>query len=92
MFRCPGQDTRKLKVSYHPCPKCSKPVEFFSDEMRIRCQHCKTMVHKEQAPSCIQWCKAARDCLGPDVYDRLLGLEPDEPESEKEQQNQPEQS
>jgi hypothetical protein len=41
--------------------------------MRIRCPHCKTMVHKDQAPSCIQWCKAARDCLGPELYDQLVG-------------------
>ena len=73
MFRCPGQDMRKLTVSYHPCPECGKPVEFFSDEMRIRCPHCKTMVHKESAPSCIQWCKSARDCLGPDLYDQITG-------------------
>jgi DNA-directed RNA polymerase subunit RPC12/RpoP len=73
MSRCPGQDSRKLTVSYHPCPECGKPVEFFSDEMRVRCQNCKTLVHKEQVPNCIQWCQAARDCLGPDLYNRLLG-------------------
>ncbi len=73
MSRCPGQDTRKLTVSYHPCPACQKPVEFFSDETRIRCPHCKTTVHKEQTPSCIQWCQAARKCLGPELFDRLTG-------------------
>ena len=73
MTRCPGQDMRKLTVSYHPCPNCQKPVEFFSDEMRVRCQHCKTLVHKDQVPNCIQWCQAAKDCLGPELYERLLG-------------------
>jgi DNA-directed RNA polymerase subunit RPC12/RpoP len=75
MPKCPGQDSRKLTVSYHPCPECSKPVEFFSDEMRIRCPHCKTMVYKDQVPNCIQWCQAAKDCLGPDLYKRLMGEE-----------------
>ena len=84
MFRCPGQDMRKLTVSYHPCPKCGKPVEFFSDEMRIRCPHCKTMVHKDQAPSCIQWCKAARDCLGPDLYDQIVGKMSEQDDSKEE--------
>ncbi len=73
MSRCPGQDSRKLTVSYHPCPECRKPVEFFSDEIRVRCPRCKTMVHKEQTPSCIQWCQAARECLGPELFDRLVG-------------------
>jgi hypothetical protein len=71
MSRCPGQDSRKLTVSYHPCPNCKQPVEFFSDELRQRCTNCKTMVFKEQAPNCIQWCKAARECLGAEVFDRL---------------------
>lgn len=72
MSRCPGQDMRKLTVSYHPCPTCKKPVEFFSDEMRVRCPHCKTVVVKDQVPTCIQWCKSARDCLGPELYDSII--------------------
>jgi DNA-directed RNA polymerase subunit RPC12/RpoP len=72
MSRCPGQDSRKLTISYHPCPQCSKPVEFFSDEMRLRCPHCKTVVEREQTPNCIQWCQAARECLGAELYDRLM--------------------
>jgi DNA-directed RNA polymerase subunit RPC12/RpoP len=75
---------RKLTVSYHPCPNCGKPVEFFSDEMRIRCPNCKTLVNKESAPSCIQWCKAARDCLGPELYDQLVGKLTDQKENKKE--------
>lgn len=71
--RCPGQDFRKLSISIHPCPECQKPVEFFSDELRARCPTCKTMVQKDSSPSCIQWCKAARDCIGADLYDALIG-------------------
>ena len=73
MSHCPGRDFRNLSVSYHPCPNCGKPVEFFSDEMRVRCPACKTLVVKENAPSCIQWCSAARECLGPELYDSLIG-------------------
>ncbi len=73
MSHCPGQDFRKLTVSYHPCPTCQKPVEFFSDELRVRCPNCKTVVHVEQTPSCVQWCQAARDCLGPELYDSIIG-------------------
>lgn len=64
---------RKLQVSYHPCPECQKPVEFFSDEMRVRCPHCKAIVHRDQVPNCIQWCSAAKQCLGPELYDMLMG-------------------
>ncbi len=72
-MKCPGQDSRKLTISYHPCPNCGKPVEFFSDEFRLRCPNCKTIVMKEQSPSCIQWCQSARECIGAELYDKLMG-------------------
>ena len=83
MGLCPGQDMRKLTVSYHPCPKCQKPVEFFSDEIRARCPHCKTVVHKEQVPSCVQWCQAAKQCLGPELYEMIMGRMKEEPDEAK---------
>lgn len=71
-MRCPGQDSRKLTSSYHPCPECGELVEFFSDETRSRCPACKTVVFEDQAPSCIQWCKAARECIGAERYDAIM--------------------
>jgi DNA-directed RNA polymerase subunit RPC12/RpoP len=80
---CPGKDMRNLKISFHPCPNCKKPVEMFSDEAQRRCPNCKTLVVKEQAPSCLQWCSAARDCFGPKLYDQIMGrMEGREPDEE----------
>ena len=72
MPRCPGQDTRKITIGYHRCPTCGYAVEMFSDELRRRCPKCKTEVHKEQTPSCIQWCAAARQCIGPKRYEEIM--------------------
>ena len=74
MTRCPGQDSRTLTVSIHVCPECGAPVEIFSDEQRRRCPECKTMVFTEETPSCIKWCKAARECLGPERYEKVMAL------------------
>jgi len=63
---------RKLTISYHPCPHCGKPVEFFSDEMRLKCPHCRGEVVKEESPNCVMWCEAARECLGPELYDQIM--------------------
>jgi hypothetical protein len=38
----------------------------------VKCPACKTEVHKEQVPSCIQWCKAARSCIGAKKYDAIM--------------------
>ncbi len=72
MNKCPGQDSRELTVSLHRCPNCGATVEIFSDEQRRRCTECKTMVFTQETPSCVQWCKAARECLGPERYEKVM--------------------
>jgi hypothetical protein len=44
----------------------------FSDEMKIKCPNCKARVEKKTVPSCIQWCKAAKECLGPDRWKKVM--------------------
>lgn len=74
-MKCPGQDMRNLRVSLHKCPNCGHEVEIFSDETRVRCPKCKTMVYKEQVPSCINWCAHAKECLGEERWKQLTGDE-----------------
>ncbi len=60
---CPGQDSRNLKADLFNCPKCSRSVEIFSDETRIKCKLCKNWVYREKTPSCADWCTSARECF-----------------------------
>jgi len=71
--KCPGNDGRNLRVEVHKCPNCGAGVEIFSDETRVRCQKCKTMVYRERMPSCIEWCSAAKQCLGEERWQALMG-------------------
>ena len=71
--KCPGQDMRKLRVELYKCPKCGAEVEIFSDETRIKCQKCGTIVFREKIPSCIEWCASARQCLGEERWQQLIG-------------------
>ena len=63
---------KKTKRRYK-CPKCGAEVEIFSDEARIKCQKCGTMVFREKMPSCIEWCASARQCLGEERWQKLMG-------------------
>jgi DNA-directed RNA polymerase subunit RPC12/RpoP len=72
--KCPGQDFRNLTMSVHRCPQCGKEVEMFSDEMKVKCPHCKAVVEKETVPSCIQWCKEAKRCLGPEQWAKVMEI------------------
>jgi ribosomal protein S27AE len=73
--KCPGQGGRMLTASLHPCPQCGCRVEMFSDEQRVLCPKCKASVTRETAPSCLQWCASARQCLGEERWKALFGDE-----------------
>ncbi len=73
--KCPGQDSRKLRVALYKCPNCGADVEIFSDELRIKCRKCGQYVYREKTPSCIEWCAAARQCLGEERWRQLKGDE-----------------
>jgi len=80
--KCPGQDTRKLGVELHKCQECGAEVEIFSDESRIQCQKCGTIVFREKMHSCIEWCSSARQCLGEERWHQLIGVAAKEPTQE----------
>ncbi len=83
MFKCPGQDMRNLRVEVYKCPDCGAGVEIFSDETRAKCQKCGARVYKEKVPTCIEWCSAARECLGEERWKKLMGDEVEESEGNK---------
>lgn len=67
--KCPGQDSRNLKVEIIRCPACGYKVEIFSDELRVRCPRCKRSVMRGKLPSCLDRCPYAKECMrGPDRY------------------------
>ena len=42
--QCPGQDSRNLKIEILQCQNCGYNLEIFSDEIKIKCPKCKTLV------------------------------------------------
>lgn len=70
--KCPGQDFRNLKISIYKCPQCENTVEIFSDELRVKCPSCGKMVYPDRVPSCVEWCKSARKCLGEEKWKNVM--------------------
>jgi len=69
--KCPGQDGRDLKVEILTCPNCGYKVEIFSDEIEVKCPKCKVSACRERLPTCVDWCKAARKCIGEEKWKQL---------------------
>ncbi len=69
---CPGSRTiREPRPENIPCPRCGTEVEIWTDELKASCPHCGNKVLRAQQASCIDWCPHARECVGPEVYERL---------------------
>ena len=70
MDKCPGRN-RDLGVRILRCPNCKKEIEFFSDELKRNCPKCKQEVFVDKVPTCIDWCRYAKECLGYKLFNEL---------------------
>jgi len=72
IFKCPGQDKSNITAETLKCPKCGYEREIFSDEIKSECPRCRNISYREILPTCIDWCKHAKECVGEKVYDFFL--------------------
>ena len=73
MFTCPGSSSIKQAMPETiTCASCGTELEIWSDEIKTVCSHCGATVYKERGQSCIDWCRFARQCVGDEVYERLM--------------------
>lgn len=74
---CPGaaniSGTPTLKIK--KCPACGSEVELFSTDAQIDCAACGFIVYNDIA-SCIRWCAYARECVGDELYEKLINTDP----------------
>jgi len=71
IYKCSGQDTRKRSVEDIICGICGYITEIFSDETRLKCPECGNLIRREKLPSCVDYCKAARECVGEQRWNKL---------------------
>ena len=65
-FGIKGTPTLTIKI----CPDCGGEVELFSSDSKAVCSQCGFIVYND-AQTCIQWCRYARECIGDEVYERF---------------------
>ena len=72
MGGCQGKP-RTPTISEKICPQCGHEVEIFSIDTEITCEHCGFKVYND-ALSCVQWCKYAKQCVGEEMYEHLMKI------------------
>ena len=78
LHKCPGNDTRKLTAEFIKCTSCLADVEIFSDETWRICPNCGEEVSREKMPNCIEWCQAAKECVGEERYNNYMNSKKEE--------------
>ena len=73
---CPGAaNIRTPTLAIKKCPQCGEEIEVFSTDVSVKCARCGFTVYND-ALSCVQWCKYARECVGEETYRRLTANKP----------------
>jgi NADH pyrophosphatase NudC (nudix superfamily) len=69
---CPGAaNLRTPTLAIKKCPRCGEEVELFSNDISVKCSGCGFVVYNDIA-SCVQWCKYAKECVGEEMYNKLV--------------------
>ena len=73
IINCPGANAFKQPEPQDiRCPFCNYDLEIWTDEIKVKCPNCQKIVSRKQAPSCLDWCKYAKECAGDTVYKNYL--------------------
>lgn len=75
MFKegCPG--SREIRNPFPEeifCFYCHTLNEIWSDEVEIECKGCGKIISRDMKPTCLEWCPAAKECVGVEKYERLM--------------------
>jgi ribosomal protein S27E len=69
---CPGAaNLRTPTLAIKKCPQCGEEVELFSNDFSVKCSNCGFVVYNDIG-SCIQWCKHAKECVGEEMYNKIM--------------------
>lgn len=72
MDSCQGKP-RTPTIEEKRCPQCGSIIEVFSTDTEVACEKCGFIAYND-ALSCVQWCKHARECVGEEMYQHMMEI------------------
>ena len=71
-YFCAGKSalgTPTLKII--KCPECGGEIEMFSTDVKVKCDNCGFVAFND-INLCVQWCEHAEECVGTELYNKLV--------------------
>jgi hypothetical protein len=70
---CPGSKLIRQPIPEDiVCIHCGAEVEIWSFEAITRCPSCNGVVARMNGATCLDWCSAAKTCVGEATYNRIM--------------------
>lgn len=69
---CPGAaNLRITTLSIKNVPGVAGDVELYSSDISVKCSNCGFVVYNNIA-SCVQGCRYAKECVGEEMYNKVM--------------------
>ena len=69
---CQGKP-RTPTIHEKTCPRCGQIIELFSIDTEVPCDNCGFVAYNDTL-SCVQWCKYAKQCVGEEMYEKMMEI------------------
>jgi len=63
--------SKDISIEERVCPQCGHIIEIFSVDTEVRCDNCGFVAYNDKL-SCVQWCRYAKQCVGEDMYEKMM--------------------
>jgi len=79
--------SKEITLEEKVCPQCGNIIELFSVDTEVACEHCGFVAYNDTL-SCVQWCQYAKQCVGEEMYERMMEIaKRNREEQEREKKN-----
>jgi len=65
--------SKEITLEERICPQCGNVIELFSVDTEVTCEHCGFVAYNDTL-SCVQWCQYAKQCVGEEMYERMMEI------------------
>jgi len=65
--------SKEITLTERVCPNCGNIIELFSVDTEVACDKCGFVAYND-ALSCVQWCKYAKQCVGEEMYEAMMAI------------------
>ena len=65
--------SKEITLQERVCPQCGNIIELFSVDTEVTCERCGFVAYNDTL-SCVQWCQYAKQCVGEEMYERMMEI------------------